>query len=186
MREAAPLRIRRATRADAAALAAFAARAFRATYGPDADPATGGGSRAEDVEAYVTTHFGPAQQEAELAGATLVTFVADADGAEPGSGGTLAAYAQLALPAAPGGDAELARLYVDAWWHGRGVAGLLLAAVVEAARAAGAGQLRLAVYQRNVRAVAFYRRQEFEVAGTGRFRMGAEVQDDWLMVRPLS
>ena len=66
------------------------------------------------------------------------------------------------------------------------MAGPRLAAVVEAARAAAAGQLRLAVYQRNVRAVAFYRRQGFEVAGTGRFRMGAEVQDDWLMVRPLS
>lgn len=180
------MRIRRATAADAAALAAFAAHTFRATYGPGADPATGGGSRTEDVEAYVAAHFGEAQQQAELAGATRVTLVAEAAGDGAASNRTLAAYAQLVLPAAASEDAELARIYVDARWHGRGVAGVLLAAVVDAARSAGAGRLRLAVYQRNVRAVAFYRRQGFAVASTGRFRMGAEVQDDWIMVRPLS
>lgn len=180
MSGAIPLSIRRATAADAAPLAAFAARTFRATYGPTADPATGGGSRTEDVEAYVTAHFGEYLQRAELADPARATFVADA------GDGSLAAYAQLAHAATLGGDAELTRIYVDPRWHGRGVAHIVLDAVAEAARAAGAMRLRLAVYQRNLRAVAFYRRQGFVVAGPGQFQMGAEVQDDWIMVRPLS
>lgn len=171
---------RRATPGDAGPLAAFAARAFRGTYGPEGAPAGGGGSRPEDVEAYVGAHFTEAVQRAELADPGLLTLVGhDAEGA-------VAAYAQLARPAAPGGDAELARLYVAPAWHGRGVAGALLGAGVDAARADGAGRLRLAVYQRNVRAVAFYRRHGFAVTGVAHFQMGAERQDDWIMCRALS
>ena len=174
-------RLRRAVPADAAALAAFAVRLFRETYGPAADPALSGGSRPEDVEAYVAPHFGPALQAAELADPALTTLVAETDD------GAFAAYAQLRAPsphpAAPSGAAEVARFYVDWPWQGRGVAGALMAALVDAARAAGATALWLAVLQRNARAVGFYRREGFRVAGTGIFRMGAEVQDDWIMVR---
>jgi ribosomal protein S18 acetylase RimI-like enzyme len=171
--------IRRATAADARRLAVFAADAFRATYGPRADPACGGGSRAADVEAYVAAHFGPAHQAAELADPGLVTLL----GLEAES--RVAAYAQVACPAAPGGDAELARLYVAPPWHGRGVARALLAAAVRVARDDGAARLRLAVYQRNRRAVAFYRRQGFAATGTAEFQLGAERQADWIMVLPL-
>jgi ribosomal protein S18 acetylase RimI-like enzyme len=174
-------RLRRAEVADAAALAAFAARLFRETYGPAADPGLSGGSRPEDVEAYVAPHFAPALQTAELADPALTTFVAETDA------GAIAAYAQLRAPsphpAAPPGAAELARFYVDWPWQGRGVAGALMAALVDAARAAGARALWLAVLQRNARAVGFYRREGFRVVGTSTFRMGAEVQDDWIMVR---
>ncbi len=174
-------RLRRAEVADAAALAAFAARLFRETYGPAADPALSGGSRPEDVEAYVAPHFAPALQAAELADPALTTLVAEA------ADGAFAAYAQLRAPsphpAAPPGAAEVARFYVDWPWQGRGVAGALMAALVDAARAAGARALWLAVLQRNARAVGFYRREGFRVAGTGTFRMGAEVQHDWIMVR---
>lgn len=174
------LSIRRATTADAASLAEFAARAFRGTYGPGADPAGGGGSRADDVEAYVAAHFGERVQAAELADGRMVTLVVGDGGA------AVVAYAQLVRTHQPGGDAELARLYVDPGWQGRGLAARLLAAVAGAAGADGAGRLRLAVYQRNARAVAFYRRQGFTVAGTAHFQMGAERQDDWIMVRALS
>ena len=172
--------LRRATAADAEPLAAFAARLFRETYGPDADPTSSGGSRPEDVEAYVGPHFGPARQAAELADPALTTLVAEA-------GGTLAAYAQLRTPsphpAAGPAAGEVARFYVDRPWQGRGVADALMAGVVGAARAAGAPALWLAVLRRNARAVAFYRRHGFRQAGTSTFRMGAEVQDDWIMTR---
>jgi ribosomal protein S18 acetylase RimI-like enzyme len=167
--------------ADAAALAALAARLFRETYGPDADPASSGGSRPADVEAYVGPHFTPARQAAELADPALATFVAEA------AGGALAAYAQVRAPSphpvAGPSAAELARLYVDWPWQGHGVADALLAAVLDTARAAGAPALWLAVLQRNARAIAFYRRRGFGIAGTSTFRMGAEVQHDWIMTR---
>jgi GNAT superfamily N-acetyltransferase len=175
--------IRRATAADARRLAVFAADAFRATYGPAADPACGGGSRAADVEAYVGAHFGEAHQCAELGDPALVTLVGEVG---PSAAGPLAAYAQLVRPRAPLDTAELVRLYVQRQWQGSGLAAALLGAVADAARADGAGRLQLAVYQRNARAVAFYRRHGFAVTGTATFQMGAERQDDWLMVLALS
>ncbi len=185
---AGPVVVRPATADDVVRLAKFAAHAFRSTYGPEADPAAGGGSRAEDVAAYVDAHFGPAHLAADLADPGLATVVADAHG-------ELAGYAQLRLPPALGGPdaaappaagarpAELARLYVDRAWQGRGVAVALLDAVSARAAEAGATGLWLAVYQRNGRAAAFYRRQGFTVAGAGTFRMGDELQHDWVMVR---
>jgi ribosomal protein S18 acetylase RimI-like enzyme len=89
----------------------------------------------------------------------------------------------VAPPQAGAQPAELARLYVDHAWQGRGVAAALLDAVSARAAAAGATGLWLAVYQRNARAVAFYRRQRFVVAGAGTFRMGDELQHDWVMMR---
>lgn len=181
--------VRRATVGDAAALAAFAARLFRTTYGPAADSTTGGGSNAGNVEAYVRDHFTPDLQRAELADPALVTLVADGDDA-------LAAYAQLRAPrpvaafataafAAAAGDhpSELARFYVDPAWHGRGLAGALMAAVLDTAAQWGATGVWLDVYQRNARAGAFYRRHGFAQCGTAVFQMGAEIQEDWVMAR---
>lgn len=180
-----PVALRRAVPADAARLAAFAAACFRATYGPGADPRTGGGSQAADVDAYVDGHMGEAHVAAGLAATTGITLLA-----EDVEGGALAGYAQLRVPSpAPAGvsagerAAELARLYVAPAWQGRGVAAALLDAVQGEAARAGARALWLAAYQRNARAVAFYRRHGFAVAGAATFRMGQEVQDDWVMVR---
>ena len=187
--DAAVARLRRATAADAPGLAAFAARLFRDTYGPAGDPALSGGSRPDDVEAYVAPHFAPAVQAAELADPELTTLVAEAaDGASAAD--AFVAYAQVRAPSphpmVGSRAAEVVRFYVDAPWRGRGVADALMAAAVGAARAAGAPALWLSVLQRNARAVGFYRRHGFQSAGTSTFRMGAEVQDDWIMVRPSS
>jgi GNAT superfamily N-acetyltransferase len=180
---------RRAVDADAERLAAFAARLFRETYGPAGDPALGGGSRADDVEAYAGPHFAPAVQRAELADPALTTLVVEAadDAGATAGGAALAAYAQVRAPsphpAAGPAAAELARFYVDRPWQGRGVSDALMGAAVDAARGAGAPALWLAVLGRNARAVGFYRRHGFRVAGAGTFRMGREVQHDWIMVR---
>jgi GNAT superfamily N-acetyltransferase len=184
-RSAVPAPPRRAVDADAERLSAFAARLFRETYGPAGDPALSGGSRADDVEAYAGPHFAPAVQRAELADPALTTLVVEA--ADAGGRAALAAYAQVRAPsphpAAGPAAAELARFYVDRPWHGRGVADALMGAAVDAARGAGAPALWLAVLGRNARAVGVYPRHGFRVAGAGTFRMGREVQHDWIMVR---
>ncbi len=185
----APVRVRVATPSDAADLAEFAARTFTTTYarggvGPVAN------SRPEDVAAYVRTHFTPERQRVELADPALVTMIADVESA---AAAEWAGYAQLRLrphadaapPAACAGahPRELARLYVDHAWHGRGVGPALLRAVQARAQAepGGADPLWLAVYQANARAVSFYTRYGFVVAGPGTFTMGAETQRDWFM-----
>ncbi len=184
--------LRRGLPADAERLAEFAARAFRATYGPDAPHDEGGGSRPEDVEAYVRRAFGPDHQRAELRDAAVVTLLAEVDG-------RIAGYAQLRLASAvPAADdpppppeagarpVEVARLYVDVAWQGRGLAGALFGAARAVAAEHGASALWLRALQRNARALAFYRRHGFRAVGAAVFRMGDELQDDWVMVRELA
>ncbi|WP_235561862.1 N-acetyltransferase [Marmoricola sp. Leaf446] len=67
-----------------------------------------------------------------------------------------------AVLSAVGDVAELQRIGVAPAWRRRGVAGLLLAAVVEHAGAAGADRLLLEVREDNGPALAFYARHGFE------------------------
>jgi ribosomal protein S18 acetylase RimI-like enzyme len=174
------LRLRRAGVDDAPAVAAFAARAFRDTYGAE--------SGTDDVEAYVRDHLTPTAFSAELADQGAVVLVAESDH------GQLAGYVQLRAgqrPESPDLDLavlppgafpiEVARLYVDRPWHGRGVAAALLGQAVAAANALPDACVWLSVYQRNPRAVAFYRKRGLVVAGTQTFDLGRDRQLDWVM-----
>jgi diamine N-acetyltransferase len=169
------VRIRPAGAPDAPWLAALAERTFRETYTAHNTP--------DDMERYVTGHFGPARQEAELRDSRMITLVAEDDGRAAG-------YAQLARGAAPEsvtGPApmEIVRFYVDRPWHGRGLAQTLMAAAVEAARAAGARTLWLGVWERNERAIAFYRKSGFVDVGTQTFVLGIDHQRDLVLARSL-
>lgn len=184
-----PPTLRRAGPADACALAGFAARTFRETYVPPH-----GESAAADVDAYVAAHFAPAHQAAELADPALCTLLADV-------GGTIVGYAQVRVGATPAGaddfsplpgedgpplllplaTAELARLYVDRAWHGAGLATILFDAARHEAAAWGAGALWFSVYQGNARALAFYRKRGARPVAAATFRMGGELQHDWLL-----
>jgi diamine N-acetyltransferase len=169
------LAIRMATVADAPWLAALAERTFRETYTAHNTP--------EDMEQYVAGHFGPALQAVELRDPRMITLVAEHDGRAAG-------YAQIARGAAPAavtGPApmEVVRFYVDRPWHGRGIAQTLMAAVVDAASAEGARTLWLGVWERNERAIAFYRKSGFVDVGTQVFVLGADQQRDLVLARPL-
>ena len=158
---------------DAEALAAFMTRTFRETYSTDHF----GICRPADVEDYIAAHFGPEIQRAELVDPALRTILAEV-------GGALAGYGQVrfgsASPAAPGSrPVEVARFYVDRPWHGRGVAAALMQQCLSAA--GDADRIWLGVYEHNVRARAFYAKCGFVLVGRSTFRMGDDVQDDWIM-----
>lgn len=168
--------VRLAGPADAAWLAALAERTFRETYTEFNTP--------ENMEAYVAEHFGLDRQAAELRDPAMVTLVVEADSQAAG-------YAQLARGPAPSSVAgpapiELVRFYVDRPWHGRGLAQTLMAATVDTARLAGARTLWLGVWERNGRAIAFYRKCGFEDVGTHTFVLGTDHQRDRVLVRQLA
>jgi ribosomal protein S18 acetylase RimI-like enzyme len=77
------------------------------------------------------------------------------------------------------------RFYVDRSRHGQGIASQLMAAVEAAAMERGARTLWLGVWERNPRAVAFYRKYGFERVGEHAFVLGADAQTDWVLARPL-
>jgi len=166
------LQVRQATPADARELAAFAARSFEETYAGDIP--------AEHIREHLQSAFGVSQQTRELNDGNMVTLLAHRDGA-------LVAYAQLRRQAPPQGielDApvELQRFYVDRPAQGTGVARELMAAVHALAASLGGRNLWLGVWERNPRAIAFYRKSGFREAGTTDFCVGSDRQTDRVLV----
>lgn len=170
--------IRRAVTGDVSAteLAAFAARTF-----PDACPPS---LPAGEIEAFIGANLSPAEFERHLAAAESAVFVAEAAGAVVG-------YALSIHGVHDAGPTEwagrrtayLSKLYVDRELRGAGVAGRLLAAAVDAARAEGCAALWLGVNSENARARAFYARSGMRVAGQRRFAVGSlECVDDVLAI----
>ena len=80
---------------------------------------------------------------------------------------------------------ELSKMYVLPDDHGRGVSAALMTATVERARALDAGCVWLGVNRENQRAQRFYAKHGFHVSGTKTFRLGEQVENDYVMVRPL-
>jgi diamine N-acetyltransferase len=172
-----PVALRRATPDDAPALARFGARVFAETFGAD--------NRPEDLAAYLAAAYGDDRQRAEIADPDARVWIAEADAGEP------AGYALLRRGAAPAcvsaaRPAEVVRFYVDRAWQGRGVAGRLMDACLADAAAWVCDAVWLGVWERNPRAIAFYERAGFRRVGTQPFTLGADVQTDWVMVRPLA
>jgi ribosomal protein S18 acetylase RimI-like enzyme len=173
----AALKIRRATSEDAAALAEFGARTFYETFAADNTP--------EDMARHLASAWSPSLQRAEIDHPQLDTLLAIDDG------GSFAGYAQLQAGRAPACVAthkpvELKRFYVDKPWQGRGVARELMAAVEREARARGARELWLGVWERNERAQAFYRRCGFRAVGTQIFIVGSDPQTDKVMLKEIT
>src|SRR5437588_832502 len=133
--------VRRGGRADASALADFAARTFEETFGPENSP--------EDMAAHLASTYGVAQQTRELSDPDYITLLID-------GGYGLAAYAQLrrnSPPACVKGVApiEVYRFYVDHPFQGQGLAHTLMVAVRDAAPELDAQTLWLSVWEKNGR-----------------------------------
>lgn len=175
------VQLRRASVTDAATLAEFGARTFVETFAADNSP--------DDLAAYLAQSFGEAIQRAELSSATITAFVAEVDG-------VIAGYAMLRQDGAESGlppglssaaaPVELQRLYVSRELKGRGLAQLLMAQVEAEARRRGGRTLWLGVWERNSRAIAFYRKSGFIDVGTHVFQLGSDPQTDRLMSKPLA
>ena len=78
---------------------------------------------------------------------------------------------------------EIARLYTRPARIGKGIGKQLIRAVEEYARNNGHDAIWLGVWQRNFRAVNFYQREGFRIAGTLQFVLGVDVQDDFQMLK---
>jgi ribosomal protein S18 acetylase RimI-like enzyme len=165
--------IRRAVPADAAAFASLCIRTFRDTYSGPCDPA--------EVERHIAAHFTDERIAAELIDPAASILVA-ADGDD------LVGYAVLR----PGSTTdcvtgpapvELARLYVERARFGTGVAALLMRACHEESARRGGATIWLSVWDRNERAMAFYRKHGFALAGTMPFDFGGTIYEDLVMER---
>jgi GNAT superfamily N-acetyltransferase len=169
--------IRRATPDDAAVIADLGARLFEQTFGAM--------NTAEDMAQYLANAFSPELQRAEIVDPERAVFLA-VDGA-----GTPIGYAIMRRRSRSNGvvaerPVEIQRIYVDRSRHGGGVGATLMNACIDQARAWNGDLLRLAVWEENPRAIAFYKRMGFVVIGQQDFTLGRDVQHDLVMGRPLA
>jgi diamine N-acetyltransferase len=155
--------IRTATTADAAPLAVFARRCFDETFAAY--------NTREDMEAYLSSAFGERQQHAEITDPEWITLLAE-------EGRTMAGFAQIKLEPE---SIEIHRFYVDRTFHGRGVAQSLMAESEAIAAARAAKRIWLGVWERNDRAIAFYKKCGFRDCGSQQFILGTDVQTDRVM-----
>jgi ribosomal protein S18 acetylase RimI-like enzyme len=164
---------REATPADAAALAELGARSFTETFGHLYTP--------ENLAAFLVNHSDE-RWESELSDPACAVRVGEA-------GSEVVAYAKLTppgLPFEPQGEAiELKQFYVLSDWHGTGVAGELMAWVLDEARRRGAEAIYLSVFTENPRAQRFYARYGFEEVGRWKFMVGSHADEDIVMRKAL-
>jgi ribosomal protein S18 acetylase RimI-like enzyme len=167
-------RIRTARADDAALLASFAARAFTDTY-RDLD-------NAQDIADYCAEHFQPAVMAEVIADPACTTFLVHVEE-------VLAGYAivrdKVPPPCVAGAAAQLWRLYVDQAFIGRKLGARLMQQAQSEARRRGAATLWLGVYDRNVRAIEFYRRFGFTQVGVSEFLFGGVLYADPVYAAPL-
>ena len=165
--------VRRAKADDAQLLADLALKIFIDTFGAQNNPA--------DVELHASQRYGREIQLGELKDPSLTYLIAEADGRAAG----FAMIGEARSESCAGLDmpVELFRFYVDKDWHGKGIAVPMMDAVYEEARARGGRTICLSVWQHNPRAIRFYEKIGYRIAGTQPYVLGTDVQTDWLMTR---
>jgi diamine N-acetyltransferase len=167
--------IRPATLADAATLTELGARTFRDAFAAD--------NTAEDLEAFLASHYRPELQEAELREPSNLYLLAEVSGVAVG-------FALLRDGAREQGvraerPLNLSRLYVDQPFLGAKVGAALMRRCLEEGRARKHDVLWLGVWEHNARARAFYARWGFTEVGEMRFLVGNDPQRDCVLALAL-
>ncbi len=168
--------IRNAIPGDAAGLAQIAEQTFRETFAAL--------NRAEDMDLHCSRSYGETLQATEISDPGRNTLLVEHED-------RLIGYAQLRWGEAPAcvvalRPGEIQRLYVLADWHGHGVAQELMTASIAEARHRRADAIWLGVWERNPRALAFYRRCGFVEVGDHVFPLGNDPQRDLVMALSLA
>ncbi len=169
-------RIRRAGPDDAECLGHIGVATFIESYSHDIDGAS--------MVAHCTRQHARAVYEQYLADPASALWIAEYAATGAPIGYALNCPPDLPIPLEPG-DVELKRIYTLSRFHGAGIGAALLAASETDARARGASRLLLGTYEDNYRAVAFYTKQGFTLAGTRKFQVGDRLFDDIVMAKRL-
>ena len=157
---------------DANEIADFMTRNFLAAYGHSSSP--------ENIQKAVQDYYGVEAQRADLANSAIVNCLCMIEN-------QIAGLAQV-KPPKPDSDPhhfELSRFYVDAAYHGKGIAPVLMQETLNIMRARDARSLWLSVWQGSQQAIRFYQKQGFVISGETIFMIGDEPMNDWLMTKEL-
>ena len=169
--------LRRATLADAPAVALIGSATFLETFA--------GVIRGADVIAHCASAHAVAVYGSLLTNPEAAVWLA-----ESVDGGAPVGYAVLTRPDLPvrdpqPDDLEIKRMYVLSRFHGSGLGRRLMDAALDEAKYRGARRALLGVYAHNARALAFYAKQGFTRIGERQFQVGANTYGDYILGRLL-
>jgi ribosomal protein S18 acetylase RimI-like enzyme len=138
----------------------------------------------EDIALHCRTSYSEHIQAKEIADPNMVNLLYE-------HGDRLAGFAQLRWGDAPGcvvadTPGEIRRLYVVSDCHGKGVARDLMNACIDEMRDRRSDVVWLGVWERNPRAIAFYKKFGFLEVGEHVFPVGSDPQRDIVMARPVA
>ncbi|HYM87020.1 MAG TPA: GNAT family N-acetyltransferase [Pseudoxanthomonas sp.] len=168
--------IRPARLADAEPLSALMRRTFLAANGHCSTP--------DNVARFLDAVYQPELQAREIRDPDTLTVIVEQDGQWAG-------FAQLRWGTPPPAEVsllpavELGRIYLDAAFHGRGIAAQLVANLLAAASVRGTRSVWLNVWQESAQAIRFYQKHGFEIVGSSVFTVGDDPKQDWVMTQVL-
>jgi ribosomal protein S18 acetylase RimI-like enzyme len=168
--------IRPARLAEAADLAAMMRRTFVAANGHCSTP--------ENIAAHLQAMYTPERQAQEIRDPDTLTLIVE-------QSGRWAGYAQVRWGTVPPPEVtlrptvELARIYLDAEFHGQGIAAPLVSHLLAAARLRGSRSVWLTVWQDAGQAIRFWRKHGFQIVGRSTYRVGDDPKEDWVMTQVL-
>jgi ribosomal protein S18 acetylase RimI-like enzyme len=167
--------LRTATKEDAELIADISRQTFYDTFAAD--------NSAEDMQKFLSEQFTKGRLMLEV-GAPENSFVlAYCNDKVAGYAKLRDAKVPVALKNVP--SLEIARLYVLQEFLGKGIGALLMKACLDAASEKQKGAVWLGVWEKNLRAIAFYNRWGFQKFGEWDFLLGNDLQRDWLMKKEI-
>ena len=170
------MNIRYGTLDDAKMLSELGARTFYDTFAKDNTP--------ENINAHLKRSFSPEIQASELSQPDVIFLIVELENIPVG-------YAQLILESIDEAiqgtrPLEIRRIYSSQEYLGKGVGKELMQAAMKEARQRGCDCIWLGVWEKNQRAIDFYKKWGFRKVGTHIFSVGDDLQNDFVMELDLS
>lgn len=169
------LSFRRATAEDAGTIARIGAETFEAAFGADNTP--------EDMLEYLSASFNVQTIQSDLEDDSSSYLL----GYENRNVFGYAMFREGDPPESVGGPRpiELVRFYIVEEVIGQGYGSELMQACIDDATKGGYTPIWLGVWEKNERAIGFYKKWGFQKVGMKQFVLGSDVQTDVIMERPL-
>jgi diamine N-acetyltransferase len=165
------MNIRYGTTNDAKLLAELGAKTFYDTFAKDNTP--------QNIASYIKELFSSEIQLNELSDPDIIFLIAELDGTPIG-------YAKLRMNSKDESikgmnPVELERIYALQEYLGKGIGKELMKASIKEAKERGCESIWLGVWEKNQRAIDFYRKWGFKEVGTHIFNLGEDPQNDFVM-----
>ena len=165
------MNIRYGTTADAEMLSQLGAKTFYDTFAKD--------NTSENVDAYLKKSFSSEIQFNELSQPDVIFLIVESEKLPIG-------YAQLIINSKDEAikrnkPLEIRRIYASQEYLGKGVGKELMRATISEARQRDCDCIWLGVWEKNQRAIDFYKKWGFREVGTHIFSVGDDPQNDFVM-----